>query len=1026
MAFNFDTLALNVEAPPRQWVYTTTDTRADVTAAGYFARAQFNGLRPGDRVRVTNGSDTYTVEITDITSAGAATATLADVVSVRTDLDDAREDITALNSAIGALQGAPAASTANLIYPALDALLASAADIVDVFVYDTRQDSDGGAWTQRCQHTSWYNETLSTATRGVRREFPKVAALVLRSSTGTYNALTIYDLTDLDGSGVPRMWMTFLGIGGIMYVNTADNAVGSALFALNGRVYVTTSGTNGRTVEISFPLDRTGRRNVGNNTIFTNTIAQRNATATTSSTEAQPQVNNSTAHVHARVLPSAPLDSAGLPVPTIACATAGGVSVIHPNGQVYDITRTGGHSRSIFLDDAVIAAANASSDVLSYGPVPYADVADTTWRQFIARTGSTSGSPALQVGTGGGSIDALSARAVGLSGGSALGHIENDYSNPANGMVSYAATSYATGWQAGDIRGAYLADGTTGNITGANAYANDGTDDTGWTPAGSGTATIATSGGALVVTRGASDGQVGRSFATVAGQTYLVKVTGTAGTGTPTVIIGTSNGNNSLLSSGVISGVYIGQFTATGTTTWLTLWTNGTTGQTATFDDISIDLALPDRSYKAKGLIIEGSLSRSAVATGADLVAVSGFSAANYLEQPYNADLDYADADFGFIGWFNAAATAANEVLFERDSAITAQRITLDLVVTTSVLRFTTDDGTDVVSASSAAAFDDAVWHMVACVMRGTTMELWIDGVRVATADATAVGTLSNAAAIFRVGLDAQGANPFTGSLALLRITAYAPTPAQIRRMYEDERPLFQTDAKCFLGGTSNAVSSLSYDESRKVLLVGTGDGVSEFSGLRRVSYRDAAGTALTSDTINAVAGAGGFRLMASSAEAVAHSDARNGIDEMNRYPAIERDTDLVARGVTTDATPLTLAPRLHVGEREQVTGVVHVTGRQYGAAASERFSTTLRLAAYRDAGGNVTLDIVADDQKGVLYDTTGTAAIVITDETTAGMDAALVVDTTPQTIAAQVTGVAATRIVWTARFTDIVRISED
>ena len=34
---------------------------------------------------------------------------------------------------------------------------------VDVFVYDTRKDSDGGAWRNRTQHTSWYNETLNTS-----------------------------------------------------------------------------------------------------------------------------------------------------------------------------------------------------------------------------------------------------------------------------------------------------------------------------------------------------------------------------------------------------------------------------------------------------------------------------------------------------------------------------------------------------------------------------------------------------------------------------------------------------------------------------------------------------------------------------------------------------------------------------------------------------------------------------------------------------------------------------------------------
>ena len=73
---------------------------------------------------------------------------------------------------------------------------------VDVFVYDTRKDSDGGAWRKRTQHTSWYNETLGTATRGTRREFPAVAVLVLYDNG---EALRIYDGDDPD---LP-MWMVF-------------------------------------------------------------------------------------------------------------------------------------------------------------------------------------------------------------------------------------------------------------------------------------------------------------------------------------------------------------------------------------------------------------------------------------------------------------------------------------------------------------------------------------------------------------------------------------------------------------------------------------------------------------------------------------------------------------------------------------------------------------------------------------------------------------------------------------------------
>lgn len=380
MAFNFDTLALNVEAPPRQWTYTTSDTRATVTSAGYFSRAQFNGMKQGDRIRVTNGADVYTVEITAIESSGAASATLADVVSVRTDLDEVIDDVSALNSLVGSFSGAPAASTANLIYPALDELLASAADIVDVFVYDTRLDSDGGAWTQRCQHTSWYNETLGSGTRGVRREFPKVAGIVLRS--GTTNTLAIYDFTDFDNDGVPRMWrIQARSSSGII-----DGTPTSVRYR-NGRVFVTTS--TGLYV-FDFANDKAERHDASGKTTWTGGIAQAGSYA---GNVASGAIVSATAnHADARVLPHAPLDAAGLPIPTVVTSTAAGLSFIFPSGLVYDVTRTGGYAEAKFADDTNVFAVTAAG-AAEYGPVPYADVANNSWR---TREFTSSAAPAVR------------------------------------------------------------------------------------------------------------------------------------------------------------------------------------------------------------------------------------------------------------------------------------------------------------------------------------------------------------------------------------------------------------------------------------------------------------------------------------------------------------------------------------------------------------------------------------------------------------------------------------------------------
>ena len=102
---------------------------------------------------------------------------------------------------------------------------------VDIFIYDTSKDSDGGAWRHRTTHTSWYNETLNTATRGSRREFPAVAVIVSELSK-----VTIYDGDDPD---LP-MWMVF-NVGGTVW--TSNNLLAQSgasatwsLSAVNGTI----------------------------------------------------------------------------------------------------------------------------------------------------------------------------------------------------------------------------------------------------------------------------------------------------------------------------------------------------------------------------------------------------------------------------------------------------------------------------------------------------------------------------------------------------------------------------------------------------------------------------------------------------------------------------------------------------------------------------------------------------------------------------------------------------------------------
>ena len=73
------------------------------------------------------------------------------------------------------------------------------------------------------------------------------------------------------------------------------------------------------------------------------------------------------------------------------------------------------------------------------------------------------------------------------------------------------------------------------------------------------------------------------------------------------------------------------------------------------------------------------------------------------------------------------------------------------------------------------------------------------------------------------------------GSLALVKYSASVPSSEQIKKMYEDEKCLFQENAKATLYGSSDAVTALAYDDTTSLLHVGTSGGRSTFSGLKRV-----------------------------------------------------------------------------------------------------------------------------------------------------------------------------------------------
>jgi len=826
---------------------------------------------------------------------------------------------TATNQAAAA--AASALSAASVVSQDLSAIdrTVFAATIVDAFLYDTEKDSDGGAWRKRCAHTSWENETLSgnwlgsaanetaaraisgattgsfyydttalwfytlnagsgkTATyRGNVRQFPAKVLITVEAAR-----VVLWDLTQ---AGVP-MWMVFsfpTYSTGANFTNTPYGLCGNtsygapgltAISMLNGRGFI---AANDGGTDCGWDFDLVTEQSFWHCMYPTNgtltlrqkllgNISQRNSTTTAATGDkygatSTNGIRGASNDVAMTVLPNAPVDVAtGLPIPTIAVATAGGVSVIKDDGNVWDITAVEGGAYSVatcveFSRDRLRFVMDSAGNYRSflYSTIPTADktvVIDSSsvTDKYLVNSTATASVPKILGGSSLKTDPASRGSAIGSSSGVTI-HAENP-ATPSKGMIAYITKDYNSGWMPGDIRGAWLADTVAETVTGAELVTNGtfATDTTGWTISATknhGTVTWDAL-GIKLTSDGSGSGEIAgnQTLTTVVGKTYVLSIeraTGTVAAGGAVVTVGTTVDGNQYGSIGgtATTGRFSLTFVATGTAVYIgAVAASATPGQYGIFDNISCRLADVDRSVKAKGLQAFGSLTKAAVASGAALMGYSGFSAANHLEQPYNSDLDFGTGDFCIMGWAKFAATAAKEVIFCRDSPTTGKLIRLQVDVTTSYLSASAYDGTTTRTATGAAAIDDATWKHVLLTYSAGTLTIYVNGVSYATATGAALLTLNNATAVCDIGVDSQHANPATnGTLALWRAGATVPSAEQIKHIYETERPMFEANAQCCLAGTSNAVTALAYDEDTDLLHVGTSYGRSAFKGLVRVS----------------------------------------------------------------------------------------------------------------------------------------------------------------------------------------------
>jgi hypothetical protein len=680
---------------------------------------------------------------------------------------------------------------------------------VAVFVYDTSKDSDRGAWRKRTQHTSWYNETLNTATRGARREFPAVAVIVADATT-----LTIYDGDD---PSLP-MWMVF-------EVN-ATKAVwqtASSVTMLNGKLVI--GHLSGYGVSRIDFLSETSVAYAAINYLTNKSLplAQRNYGASfVALSDGQSIVNANVNDVAMTVLPDAPIDPAtGLPVPTIAVATDGGLSVITDSGAVYDSLTTRPVLHVTANSDSVYFIGQGVGDNLFYAELLGitsdgfgSAMFDYNDKSTFPRRPTIAGSDLIVDG-----------------GPYATGFSRFITDGAANEFAeANIRSTYNTGWMPGDIKGAFLSDTDDTDLTDAGLVTNgtfntdsDWTKGTGW----------AISGG-VATHSGTTAGNLQQTVFE-AGKTY--KVEWTQGGSNFVSVYG--DGLVTLLSNTSVDGSYSVYFNSlSGGALSFRSAADG-----ATIDNVSVKLADADRSVNANGLIVHGTVTRTPVATGADLVAYSGFSASNYLEQPYNSDLDFGTGDFCVMGWVKGND---NGTILERTLDPGDGRTGIQIVISSSSFDFKVfDAGASVAcSATKTSGFD-----FFTAVRDGDATYLYVNGLLADVSSGASSYNVSATNAVLSLGERVDlGTYPLSsGSLALLRISATAPTAEQIAKIYNDEKVLFQEGAQATLYGASDAVTALAHDPELNLLHVGTSAGRSVFQGLRRVSNTTTAvGTAIS------------------------------------------------------------------------------------------------------------------------------------------------------------------------------------
>ena len=527
--------------------------------------------------------------------------------------------------------------------------------------------------------------------RGNKAKFPRLSAIVLELNSAANVRATVYDLTE---PGRP-MWGL---IGGKMPAYSAT--VLTSVFALNGKIIIGGNAGYIGFLSVDFPHARcvwegNGQGGAGNGRFLKENFIcadiDRFSTVTPSSyttfeSNAFTLSNNAINAVVMTILPNAPVDPiSGLQIPTIGVGHQAGATFIRHDGSVVNTSGNPTTVGAIAVNSTgFIVSRNASIGMLYLWT--HAQIAAAAAGSNIAGTwGMLSGVPirdggVYRVAAGGRSMYAAASNNANVELTLLrLGDQPTSRSGPGGtGVQATISTVFNTGFMVGDIRRCWLTETASGVISSTQELVTDGTFDNPATASSylrqdANVLLPTVSGGVLSAATNASAGSdsIYYPITTQPGVVYTVTSKFTIGTNCTGGYLDARNGPNTaapgLLNSALTTGnknstlssltptiTFIADSAATIIRLGLAKTQSAASGS---WDNFSIKpVGIFDRSYKARTISLYGSLVKNAVGTDSQLVTYSGFSAANYLQEPYSADLDFGVGEWSVSAWVNIPA----------------------------------------------------------------------------------------------------------------------------------------------------------------------------------------------------------------------------------------------------------------------------------------------------------------------------------------------------------------------------------